>query len=515
MRLSRAVRHVEWRRLKLNVMFSNYQEAIGRFAGTAVLVIGDIVLDSYLKGTGTRLSPEAPVPVIRIESRTDVAGGAANIAVNLSALGAKVSCLSVIGPDEGGLKAVGILEQHRVDCTGVFRDPRRRTMVKSRVMSQGQILSRFDHGSEDPVTSDTEEALVRYLRGAYDRFDMIMLGDYYRGVISDRVIQSLAALQQRNPGFVAVDSKDLTAFRILRPALVKPNYQEACRILDIPTLISHRDVQFQDKGRLLYDRTGGKVIALTLDADGSIMYEDGEYAYRSFAYPDPAPKVVGAGDTFISALSLSLATGADLPVAAELATAAAAIAVRKDSTAACNRAELVSFFAGQQKVIESPAELKKLCEIYRAQGQKIVFTNGCFDILHSGHMSLLKRSRELGDILIVGVNTDESISRLKGSDRPINTLGDRMEVLCGLSTIDHVVPFGSDGTDQPLALIRAAQPDIYVKGGEYNRETLPETRVIEESGGQIVFLPLMPEHSTTLIINRIHSGRTDGVTSRA
>ncbi|HEY1006594.1 MAG TPA: PfkB family carbohydrate kinase [Sphingobacteriaceae bacterium] len=496
-------------------MFSNYQEAIGRFSGTAVLVVGDIVLDSYLKGTGTRLSPEAPVPVIRIESRTDVAGGAANIAVNLSALGAKVSCLSVIGTDEGGSKAVSILEQHRVDCTGVFRDPHRKTMVKSRLMSQGQILSRFDHGSEDAVTSDTEEFLIRYLFGEYDRFDMILLGDYYRGVITDRVIHALVALQQQGRRFVAVDSKDLTSFRILRPALVKPNYQEACRILNIPTQVSHREAQLQDKGRLLYDRTEGSVIAVTLDADGSIIYQDGEYAYRSFAYPDPAPKVVGAGDTFISALSLALATGADLPVATELATAAAAIAVRKDSTAACNHTELSSFFSSQQKVIEHPVDLKKLCEIYRAQGQKIVFTNGCFDILHSGHISLLKRSKELGDILIVGVNTDESISRLKGSDRPINSLTDRMDVLCGLSTIDHVVPFGSDGADQPLALIRAAQPDIYVKGGAYTRETLPETQVIEESGGQIVFLPLVPEHSTSLIIKRIHSGRTDGVGSHA
>lgn len=496
-------------------MFSSYQEAIGRFAGLSVLVIGDILLDSYLKGTGTRLSPEAPVPVIRIDSRTDVAGGAGNIAVNLRALGARVSCLSVVGADEDGTRAVRLLEEQGVDCGGVWRERNRKTMVKSRILSQGQILSRFDHGSEEPISPESESVLIRMLRESYDRSDMILIGDYYRGVATEGLIAALADLRRDAPRFLAVDSKDLPAFRIFPPDLVKPNYAEACRMLNMPARATGRVDQLLGQGRRLYELTGAGLIALTLDAEGSVLYEHGEYAYRSYAYPVSSPKVVGAGDTFISALALALATGTDLPVATEAATAAAAIAVRKDSTAACTGAELEGFFARQQKVIGHPMELQKRCEIYRAQGKKIVFTNGCFDILHSGHISLLRRARELGDILVVGVNSDDSIARLKGPGRPINTLSDRVEVLCGLSTVDHVISFGSDGSDQPLALIRAAQPDIYAKGGEYNRETLPETQVIEEAGAKIVFLPLVPEQSTTLILKRIHMGQAGGVRSHA
>jgi D-beta-D-heptose 7-phosphate kinase/D-beta-D-heptose 1-phosphate adenosyltransferase len=384
-------------------------------------------------------------------------------------------------------------------------------MVKTRVIAQSQILSRFDYGSEDPICKGTEDQLIWFLLKEYSRFDIVLLGDYYRGILTDRLIEMIADLQRQSPKFLAIDSKDLTAFRKVSPTLVKPNYTEACRILNIPAQSAGRREQIFDKGRTMYDRTNAEIIALTLDADGATIFEKGEYAYGSYAYPVPSPKVVGAGDTFISALTLALATGADIPVATELATAASAIAVRKDSTAACTQLELSTFFSRPQKVIGHPMELKKLCEIYKAQGRKIVFTNGCFDILHSGHISLLNRSKELGEILIVGVNSDDSIRRLKGNDRPINSLSDRIEVLCGLSSIDHVIPFGSDGLDTPLELIRAAQPDIYAKGGEYNRETLPETSVIDQIGGKIVFIPLVPEHSTSLIINRIHRVKTEPV----
>jgi D-beta-D-heptose 7-phosphate kinase / D-beta-D-heptose 1-phosphate adenosyltransferase len=492
-------------------MLSNYQVIIERFRQPAVLVIGDIILDTYLKGTSSRLSPEAPVPVICIESRTDVTGGAANIAVNLCSLGARVSCLSVVGNDEDGSKALRMLQQLGVDCSAVVRDESRKTMVKTRVMAQSQILSRFDYGSETPIGKQAENQLIRFLLQEYKRFDIVLLGDYYRGILTDRLIEMIADLQRQNPKFLAVDSKDLVAFRMIRPTLVKPNYTEACRILNIPTQSTGRREQIFDKGRALYDRTEAEIIALTLDADGATIFEKGEYAYGSYAYPVPTPKVVGAGDTFISALSLALATGADIPVATELATAASSIAVRKDSTAACTQVELSTFFSRQEKLIGHPMELKKLCELYKAQGRKIVFTNGCFDILHSGHISLLNRSKELGEVLIVGVNSDDSIRRLKGNDRPINSLSDRIEVLCGLSSIDHVIPFGGDGLDTPLELIRAAQPDIYAKGGEYSRDTLPETSVIDETGGKIVFIPLVPEHSTSLIINKIHRVKTEPV----
>lgn len=492
-------------------MFSTYHEIIEKFQQAKVLVVGDLILDSYLNGVASRLSPEAPVPVVCIRSRTDVLGGAGNIAVNLKALGSAVTLLSTVGDDDDGGKSIQLLENMGVDCSLIVRDSRRKTMVKTRVISQSQILSRFDYGSELPINGETEERLIEFLRSQYQNFDIIVIGDYYRGILTARLIEEIGNQQQKYQKFLAVDSKDLPAFKALQPALIKPNYAEATRLLNIPCQNDYREDQFFDRGRQLFEVTGASVVALTLDAEGAMVFEKGEYAYRSFAHPVAAPKVVGAGDTFISTMALALAAGADLPVATELATAASAIAVQKETTAPCDQAELISFFSLKQKYIDQSKELKKLCEIYRAQGKKIVFTNGCFDILHSGHISYLHRSKELGDILIVGINSDDSIKRLKGDDRPINTLADRVEVLCGLSAIDHVIAFGDDGADSPIEELRAAQPDIYAKGGDYTRETLPEAAIVEELGGRIEFVPLVPDHSTTQIIRRIHKRKTDTV----
>lgn len=482
-------------------MNTAYLDIMDQFHHTKVLVIGDIILDTYLKGDSTRLSPEAPVPVVNITLKDEVVGGAANIAVNLCALGADVTFLSAVGNDEGADKAIEILEKAGINTNAIIKEEGRKTMIKTRVMVQSQILARFDYGTQKPINENTQELLIAYLKENYQKYEVIMLGDYYGGILTSTLIKALEELQQKHSKFIAVDSKNLTTFRDLKPSLVKPNYCEASKLLALSYQETDRAAQVQLYGQQLSEQTGAKLIALTLDADGAVIFENGELAYRSVAHPVASPNVVGAGDTFISAYSLALNAGADIPLATELATAAAAIAVQKDDTAPCYQSELISFFSVHNKYLLHPAELKKLCEIYEAQGKRIVFTNGCFDILHSGHVTYLNRAKELGDILIVGLNSDESIQRLKGTSRPINPLVDRMQVLSGLSSIDHIIPFSED---TPVELIKAAKPHIYAKGGDYTKETLPEATIVEDLGGEVVFVPLVPDHSTTLIIRKIN-----------
>ncbi|MCJ8210331.1 D-glycero-beta-D-manno-heptose 1-phosphate adenylyltransferase [Mucilaginibacter sp. RS28] len=486
-------------------MNTAYHQIIDQFSQAKVLVIGDVILDVYLKGGSTRLSPEAPVPVVNISDRSYVVGGAANIAVNFKALEAQVAFLSAVGNDEDAAKIFSILEKQGIDSTHIFQENTRQTTVKTRVMCQSQILARYDYGTDQVLNQETEQKIVDYLEAHYADFDIIMAGDYYGGILTPAIINTLAKLQQNWPRIFAVDSKNLTAFRKVKPTLVKPNYTEAVKLLELNHQAIGRAEQMHRYGDELYEKTGASIVALTLDADGAMIFNEGIYKYRSYAHHLPGASVVGAGDTFISTLSLGLFLEADIPLATELATAAAAIAVSKEGTVPCTYPELRSFFSLHNKYVSHVNELKKLCEIYEAQGKKIVFTNGCFDILHSGHVSYLNRAKELGDVLIVGMNCDDSIRRLKGEGRPINPLEDRIEVLAGLSSIDHVISFEEDS---PVYLIRAARPHIYAKGGDYSKETLPEAKLVEDLGGKIVFVPLVPDHSTTRIIRRINNGST-------
>ncbi|MDB5112850.1 MAG: Bifunctional protein HldE [Mucilaginibacter sp.] len=486
-------------------MNTAYHQIIDQFQHVRVLVIGDTILDTYLKGNSTRLSPEAPVPVVNISSRTDVVGGAANIAVNFKALNANVTFLSAVGDDDEADKTFQLLERSGIATDHIFKETGRKTTVKTRVMSQSQILVRFDYGTQNPINQQTEQQIINYLKHNYTGFDIVMAGDYYGGILTPAIIKVLEELQKSTPRFFAIDSKDLYSFRNIEPTLVKPNYFEGVKLLGVAHKTTERAEQMQKYGKELYEKTGAQIVALTLDADGAVIFEDGSFSYRSYAHHLPGASVIGAGDTFISAFSLAMFIHADIPLVTEIATVAAAIAVNKEGTAPCNRHEVRSFFSVQNKYIVHVNELKKLAEIYEAQGKRIVFTNGCFDILHSGHVNYLSRAKKLGDVLIVGLNSDDSIKRLKGEDRPINPLEDRMEVLSALSSIDHIISFEEDS---PVDLIKAARPHIYAKGGDYSKETLPEASLVEELGGKIVFVPLVPDHSTTSIIRRINNGKS-------
>jgi len=482
-----------------------HEEIVDHFNQLKVLVIGDLVMDIYLKGESFRLSPEGPVPVVTISGREEIPGGAANAAINLKALGAQVSFLALAGDDEDGDKACAFMEKAGINCDAIVREPFRTTVTKTRLVSNGQLLSRFDCGSQNPPSADSEQKIFQFLQDNYSRFDAVVLGDYKAGLFTPALIETLQQMQLQSPTYLALDSKNLPLFTPLQPSVVKPNYIEAISLLNLQSLTENRIDQLKNYGPTLYRLTGAEHITLTLDEEGSMLFEKGEYLHHTPAHEVETPHVVGAGDTFISTFTLAQCSGANPVEAAELATAAATVAIRKTATAPCYLNELKAFFSTQDKYVSGAQELEELCQFYHQQGRNIVFTNGCFDILHSGHVSYLNQSKNYGDVLIVGLNNDDSIRRLKGSSRPINELADRVYVLSGLSSIDHIVPFGSAEDDTPSALIRAAKPQYYIKGGDYNMQNLPEASVVEEVGGQVAFIPLVPDHSTTNMIKRINA----------
>jgi D-beta-D-heptose 7-phosphate kinase/D-beta-D-heptose 1-phosphate adenosyltransferase len=487
----------------MNIDLSRLMEVC---AGLKVVVVGEAMLDIYLEGSIERLCREAPLPVVDIRECKNVPGGGANTAVNVHELGGQVSFLSVVGNDPQGSLLQQTLRDRGIATDGLIVEPGRRTLAKHRLIGGSQMLARFDQGSGGAISRDSEDRLIQHLSQCFAEADAVIVSDYDYGVFSPRLIQSLASLQRRSPRVMVVDSRRPAALSRIGATAIKPSYEEALRLLETPAgprppagpRHSGRAEFVAAQGERVLDHTGAQIAAITLDRDGAVVIERGRPPYRTYARPMRASRCTGAGDTFASALAL--AAGADTPAAAELASAAAAVVVDKDGTATCSARELRDLISGGDKRVASIEELVARLAFYREQGQRIVFTNGCFDILHRGHVTLLNRAKGLGDVLVVGVNADTSIRRLKGAGRPINSLEDRVKVLAALSYIDHIISFDED---TPSRIIEAIRPDIFVKGGDYTRETLPEAPLVERLGGAVCILPYLEDRSTTGIIERI------------
>jgi D-beta-D-heptose 7-phosphate kinase/D-beta-D-heptose 1-phosphate adenosyltransferase len=489
-------------------MTSTLQAALREFAGLRLVVVGEAMLDSYLEGRAAKLSREAPVPVVSVERRIDAPGGAANAAVNARALGAEVDLVSIVGDDEEAARLREAMRERDVDDGNVLAEPDRRTLAKQRVVASGQILLRFDTGSTAPPGVAAEDALIDRLLEAGRDADGILVSDYAYGVVGDRVVAALLELERqarkagRREPVVVVDARDPARHARLRPAATKPNYGEAARLLGEQEVqgVEARARQIAAGRERLLERTGARIVAVTLDQGGAMILERDGQGYRTYARPRADEQANGAGDTYAATLALALAIGGSVPVAAELASAAAAVAVGQKRTAACTAAALSEAVGSTGKRIESLDRLRERVAYLRSQGQRLVFTNGCFDLLHRGHISYLVRAKALGDALIVGVNSDDSVRSLKGPSRPINGLDDRLGVLEALSCVDHVVPFEAPRPDELIEIVR---PDVFVKGGDYREETLPEASLVAALGGTVRILPYIEDHSTTQLIARM------------
>jgi len=481
-----------------------YNRVLQAFAGRNVLVIGDFMIDIFLEGISSRLSPEAPVPVVNVRKETVLAGGAGNTACNLAALGARVTCCTVLGDDAEAIRAMTLMKEAGVNTAAVVIDTPRQTIVKTRIVAEPHHnIARFDRGTETRISDQAETICTSYIREFGPRFDAIVISDYDKGMITGNVLRALCDIRSRCP-YVAVDSKRLTFFQPLRASMAKPNYAEAVALAGNHTDVKDRILRITQIAHDLCECTGAHTVAVTLDREGSLILENGRVVCRVQAHRIALPFVAGAGDTYISAFVLAALAGAPVTVCAELASQAACIAVSQQHTGRCTWDELKDRVGGSDKVSHTVASLVRQCDRYRAEGRRIVFTNGCFDILHRGHVSYLNDARTLGDVLIVAVNTDESIRRLKGPSRPINTLGDRMSVLAALHAVDHIIPFGAKQNDMPATLITAIRPDVFVKGEDYAGHPLPEAPALASVGCETIFLPFIPDQSTTRTIARIH-----------
>jgi D-beta-D-heptose 7-phosphate kinase / D-beta-D-heptose 1-phosphate adenosyltransferase len=476
---------------------------VDRFAGLRVAVIGEAMLDVYAEGEVSRLCREAPVPVVSIAAERTVPGGAANTAANLASLGAQVRFLSVTGDDYEGRVLRRALEAAGVPTGDLLAHAQRSSLVKRRILGGGQMLLRIDMGDVQAVNGALERTLLERMASLFEESDLVIVSDYGYGILTPTMVEALAACQRTMPRLLVVDSKDLALYQDVGVTVAKPNYSEALRLLGRDPAEQNDEDRLdlmRLNGHKLLEATGAEIVAVTLDRDGAIIFETGGEPHQTYAQPRPNSHASGAGDTFVSAFGLALASGAHTHAAAELASAATALVVERNGTTTCAADELRAFFSSLDKHIEDPEQLRATMDIYRRQGKRLVFTNGCFDILHRGHIAYLNRAKEQGDILVVGVNSDASVARLKGPERPINVLEDRIQVLAALSCIDQIVSFEED---TPEKLLRIVRPDVFVKGGDYTRETLPEASLVESLGGRVEILPYIQDRSTTSIIERI------------
>jgi len=442
-----------------------------------VLIIGDLMIDHYLWGSCERISPEAPVQVVDIAKETTVLGGAGNVVNNLVALGAKVGVSSVIGDDDNGRELVDMLEGIGVETTNIIIQKGRKTSKKSRVIAVSQQILRYDKESKEDITQDSCEGIVDSLKSVISSYDIVILSDYGKGVLRDDLCQSIIKLANENGVRTLVDPKGSDFSKYKGAYLLTPNKKEAI----LATGIEIDDENSLQKALLkLKSECDLGISLITLSEDGIATYDDEVKIFPTVA--KEVFDVTGAGDTVIASIAYALSAQKNIEETCAFANLAAGVVVGKIGSATVTLDEIVEYEASLHKStsdahIKSFEDIDSIVNRCRENGKKVVFTNGCFDILHVGHVKYLQEAKSFGDILIVGLNSDESVSRLKGPTRPVNIAEDRAYLLAALEAVDFVVPFGED---TPYNLIKMIKPDVLVKGGDYEGKEVVGTEFAKE-----------------------------------
>ena len=485
-----------------------------RDAAPVVSVVGDLMLDGWWSGTTERMTREAPAPVVEVHTRRFVPGGAANTAVNLAALGARVRLTGLVGDDDAGRRLTELLAGHGVDTSGVVRVRGRATVAKNRVMVDDTVLLRLD---DLATTEAPEQALVALAESAVDQSrgaDALLVCDYGSGTLTGLPLAALEALPATDrPPLVVVDAHDLVPWARLSPDLVTPNAGETSTLVGVALGdqlgADARVARVADAADDVLRRSGAHAAVVTLDRDGTVLLA-GDPApaavrHRTWARPATERQASGAGDSFVAALTVGRACGLPLSTSVDLAQAAADVVVQRFGTSVCSTDDLALHLGASADTVHTVDELARILDEHRAAGRRIVLTNGCFDVLHRGHTRYLTQAKELGDVLVVALNDDASTARLKGPGRPINPLADRAGVLGALSCVDHVTSFG---TDTATPLIERLRPDVYAKGGDYTPQMLEETEAVVAAGGQVRILDYVSDHSTSAVVDRIRGTST-------
>jgi D-beta-D-heptose 7-phosphate kinase/D-beta-D-heptose 1-phosphate adenosyltransferase len=483
----------------------DFEDALRSVSAQTVLCVGDLMLDEFVYGEVTRISPEAPTPVLAVERSEIEIGGAGNVARNIAALGARCIFIGLVGKDEAGrilseafAKLGGAIEPHLVAEAG------RHTTRKARFVSEHHSahLMRADWETAQPASASSEDAVIAQADAALPRASAVVLSDYAKGVLTPRVIRAIIDKARALGRPVVVDPKghDYSVYR--GATLITPNRQELGAAVHRPVTT---EAEIANAAADLARIVGSEAVLVTRSEDGMLLHLAGHAPLAVPAYPVKVRDVSGAGDTVAAVMGVLLAMKAPFEAAMRAANAAAAVVVGKRGTSTVSLAELrhrilpSASLAPEDKIVFDWSTLDERLGDWRRLGLRIGFTNGCFDILHRGHVKLLAEARAACDRLVVGLNSDASTSRLKGKNRPINPAEGRAEVLAALEAVDLVVVFEED---TPLELIKRVRPGVLVKGADYKREDVVGREVVEAGGGDVILVGLVPGHSTTAIVER-------------
>ncbi|HWZ07464.1 MAG TPA: D-glycero-beta-D-manno-heptose-7-phosphate kinase [Bradyrhizobium sp.] len=487
----------------------DFEALIHSMSRQTVLCVGDLMLDEFVYGEVSRISPEAPAPVIAVQRSETSIGGAGNVARNVASLGARCIFAGLIGEDDAGAQLKAALAKQDLIESVLVCDPGRPTTRKVRFVSEhfSTHMLRADWELAQPAAVEAEQKLIEAVLPLLPRADIVLLSDYAKGALTARVIRNVIDAARKLGKRVIVDPKSLN-FAIYRGAtLLTPNrkeFAEATRSrADSVTSIA-------DAAQDVMQLADCEAILVTRSEYGMTLVPRNGEAIHVPAYPVKVRDVSGAGDTVLAVLAVVLAAGAPWEAALRMANAAAAVAVSKKGTASVSSAELRrrilphAFLAAEEKIVAAGGDLETQLTEWRRQGLRVGFTNGCFDILHPGHVKVLTAARAACDRLIVGLNSDASVKRLKGEGRPVQNERARAEVLAALEAVDLIAIFEED---TPIKLINAIRPSVLVKGGDYTREQVVGHEIVEAHGGEILLVEVLPGFSTTSLVERARGGR--------
>jgi D-beta-D-heptose 7-phosphate kinase/D-beta-D-heptose 1-phosphate adenosyltransferase len=466
-----------------------------------IMVVGDLMLDEYVWGTVERISPEAPVPVLSVTNEEFTLGGAGNVAKNIAVLGGRVAVAGVVGKGAHGRRLREELSAIGADVEAVFDEPGRPTTRKTRVIAEHQQMMRIDREISIDISNSSAAKLIRQVKSCLPSTDVLLISDYGKGVVTRRVVSELAAAAAAAGKIAIADPKSIDYSKYAGLTLITPNKKEAA----LASGIEIRDESgLFAAGRRLLETVAIEKLLVTCGKDGMVFFERGAEPLKVGTRARQVYDVSGAGDTVAAVLSLGLAAGFGYPDAIRLANTAAGVVVGKVGTAAVTRAELMEALqpgvepsARKQKTL---SEMAQLAGELRRAGKRIVLTNGCFDLLHAGHIRLFAASRAFGDALVVALDDDESVRQLKGAGRPVIGATERVRILSALDSVDYVMVFATRELDR---VIEAVRPDVLTKGSNYENDTVIGRELVERLGGRVALVPVTESVSSTRIIDTI------------
>jgi D-beta-D-heptose 7-phosphate kinase/D-beta-D-heptose 1-phosphate adenosyltransferase len=477
-----------------------------RFQACRILVIGDLMIDEYLWGNVERISPEAPVQVVSVERDSMTLGGAGNVVNNLVDLGAHVAVAGVIGAGAQGDTLLNMLKDKHVNTDGLIQDSNRATTRKTRIIGGHQHVLRIDRETNRDISEGHVDRLAEFARKHVHDYHLVLLSDYGKGLFPRNLLQRLIHVANESQKAVIVDPKGLNFDKYAGATAITPNKREASlaagiEIVDYDSLVS--------AGEKLLRETAVKALLITCGTEGMVLFEQGNTPFRIRAEARQVFDVSGAGDTVVSVLGLGLASGGSFKEAAQLANVAAGIVVGKVGTATVFREELQGALEPAEAALAAKhktlAHLTAIVERLRAEGKTIVMTNGCFDVLHTGHIKLLSTSKKMGDVLIVAIDDDESVRLLKGNDRPVIRAQERLRIISALDAVDYVTLFSTKDLE---GVIEAIRPDILTKGTNYTNQSVSGREIVESAGGRIELIPVTEAVSSSRIIDQIKQGNS-------